>query len=125
VQIAVANEELIVAAGELFMAVAARAGAEIIPVDSEHSAIFQWSYTCSIYIVASAKLRKILACRQSCLKKSLASPAYEKSISIATMARERPHRSLHDQPRIIASAADDLRGIVFFLRALRDGPYRR
>jgi len=76
VQIAVANEELIVAAGELFMAVAARAGAEIIPVDSEHSAIFQWSYKCSIFIVASAKLRKILACRQSCLKKSLASAAY-------------------------------------------------
>jgi len=41
VRIAVANKELIVAAGELFVAAAARTGAEIIPVDSEHSAIFQ------------------------------------------------------------------------------------
>jgi 1-deoxy-D-xylulose-5-phosphate reductoisomerase len=41
IRIAVANKELIVAAGELFMAAAARSGAEIVPVDSEHSAIFQ------------------------------------------------------------------------------------
>jgi 1-deoxy-D-xylulose-5-phosphate reductoisomerase len=40
-RIAVANKELIVAAGELLVAAAARSGAEIIPVDSEHSAIFQ------------------------------------------------------------------------------------
>ena len=40
-RIAVANKELIVAAGELLMAAAAGSGAEIIPVDSEHSAIFQ------------------------------------------------------------------------------------
>ena len=41
VRIAVANKELIVAAGELFMAAARRSGAQIVPVDSEHSAIFQ------------------------------------------------------------------------------------
>jgi 1-deoxy-D-xylulose-5-phosphate reductoisomerase len=41
IRIAVANKELIVAAGELFIAAAERSGAEIIPVDSEHSAIFQ------------------------------------------------------------------------------------
>jgi 1-deoxy-D-xylulose-5-phosphate reductoisomerase len=41
IRIAVANKELIVAAGELFVAAAARTGAEIVPVDSEHSAIFQ------------------------------------------------------------------------------------
>jgi len=40
-RIAVANKELIVAAGELFVAAARRSGAEIIPVDSEHSALFQ------------------------------------------------------------------------------------
>lgn len=39
--IAVANKELIVAAGELLMAAAKRSGAQIMPVDSEHSAIFQ------------------------------------------------------------------------------------
>jgi 1-deoxy-D-xylulose-5-phosphate reductoisomerase len=39
--IAVANKELIVAAGELFVAEARRHGAQLLPVDSEHSAIFQ------------------------------------------------------------------------------------
>jgi 1-deoxy-D-xylulose-5-phosphate reductoisomerase len=41
IRIAVANKELIVAAGELLVAAARRSGAEIIPVDSEHSALFQ------------------------------------------------------------------------------------
>jgi 1-deoxy-D-xylulose-5-phosphate reductoisomerase len=41
IRIAVANKELIVAAGELFIAAAKRSGAEIVPVDSEHSALFQ------------------------------------------------------------------------------------
>jgi 1-deoxy-D-xylulose-5-phosphate reductoisomerase len=40
-RIAVANKELIVAAGELFVEAAKRSGAEILPVDSEHSALFQ------------------------------------------------------------------------------------
>lgn len=39
--VALANKECLVLAGRLFMAEAARAGADIIPVDSEHSAIFQ------------------------------------------------------------------------------------
>ena len=41
VRIAVANKELIVAAGELLVVAAERSGAEILPVDSEHSALFQ------------------------------------------------------------------------------------
>jgi len=41
IDVAVANKELIVAAGELFVAAAVRSGARILPVDSEHSAIFQ------------------------------------------------------------------------------------
>ncbi|GAC1299876.1 MAG: 1-deoxy-D-xylulose-5-phosphate reductoisomerase [Vulcanimicrobiaceae bacterium] len=41
IRIAVANKELIVAAGELLVAAAKRSGAEIVPIDSEHSAIFQ------------------------------------------------------------------------------------
>lgn len=40
-RIALANKETLVCAGELVMAEARRCGAEIIPVDSEHSAIFQ------------------------------------------------------------------------------------
>ena len=40
-RIGLANKETLVCAGELVMAEARRCGAEIIPVDSEHSAIFQ------------------------------------------------------------------------------------
>ena len=40
-RIALANKETLVCAGELVMETARKYGAEIIPVDSEHSAIFQ------------------------------------------------------------------------------------
>ena len=39
--IALASKEVLVVAGELVMAAAARCGARILPVDSEHNAIFQ------------------------------------------------------------------------------------
>ena len=39
--IALANQETLVAAGKIVMDLAARTGARILPVDSEHSAIFQ------------------------------------------------------------------------------------
>ncbi|HEY9085572.1 MAG TPA: 1-deoxy-D-xylulose-5-phosphate reductoisomerase [Candidatus Tyrphobacter sp.] len=41
IDVAVANKELIVAAGDLLTASAKRSGAQVLPVDSEHSAIFQ------------------------------------------------------------------------------------
>jgi 1-deoxy-D-xylulose-5-phosphate reductoisomerase len=41
IDIAVANKELIVAAGDLLVDAARRGGARLLPVDSEHSAIFQ------------------------------------------------------------------------------------
>ena len=41
IDVALANKELIVAAGELLVADAARSGSTLLPVDSEHSAIFQ------------------------------------------------------------------------------------
>jgi 1-deoxy-D-xylulose-5-phosphate reductoisomerase len=40
-QVALSNKEVLVAAGELVMAAAARAGVELLPVDSEHNAIHQ------------------------------------------------------------------------------------
>ncbi len=40
-RIALANKETLVCAGEIVMPRAAQTGAEIVPVDSEHSAIFQ------------------------------------------------------------------------------------
>lgn len=45
-RIALANKETLVCAGELVMAAAKRCGAEIVPVDSEHSAIFQSMQGC-------------------------------------------------------------------------------
>ncbi len=45
-RIALANKETLVCAGELVMAEAERWGAEIVPVDSEHSAIFQCLQGC-------------------------------------------------------------------------------
>ena len=45
-RIALANKETLVCAGELVMARAKQTGAEIIPVDSEHSAIFQCLMGC-------------------------------------------------------------------------------
>ena len=45
-RIGLANKETLVCAGELVMAAAKRCGAEIIPVDSEHSAIFQCLMGC-------------------------------------------------------------------------------
>jgi 1-deoxy-D-xylulose-5-phosphate reductoisomerase len=45
-RIALANKETLVCAGELVMAAAQEYGAEIVPVDSEHSAIFQCLQGC-------------------------------------------------------------------------------
>lgn len=45
-RIALANKETLVCAGEIVMAASRRCGAEIIPVDSEHSAIFQCLQGC-------------------------------------------------------------------------------
>ena len=45
-RIALANKETLVCAGELVMSAACETGAEIVPVDSEHSAIFQCLQGC-------------------------------------------------------------------------------
>jgi 1-deoxy-D-xylulose-5-phosphate reductoisomerase len=41
VRVALANKECLVSAGQVFMNTVARCGAELLPVDSEHSAVFQ------------------------------------------------------------------------------------
>lgn len=45
-KIALANKETLVCGGELVMAAAVQKGVEIVPVDSEHSAIFQCLQSC-------------------------------------------------------------------------------
>lgn len=57
-RIALANKESLVSAGSRIMKLAARSGAEIIPIDSEHSAIFQClegkrSWLSKIYLTSS------------------------------------------------------------------------
>ena len=57
--VALANKEALVCAGQLVMATAAKSGARILPVDSEHNAIFQcWegaqrAQICSVQLTAS------------------------------------------------------------------------
>ena len=58
-RIALANKETLVCAGELVMAEADKYGAEIVPVDSEHSAIFQSLQGCRD---ATEVQRVILTC---------------------------------------------------------------
>ena len=58
-RIALANKETLVCAGELVMAEAEKYGAEIVPVDSEHSAIFQSLQGCRD---AAEVKRVILTC---------------------------------------------------------------
>ena len=55
-RIALANKETLVCAGELVMDAAAQYGAEIVPVDSEHSAVFQCLQGCR----DRGELRRIL-----------------------------------------------------------------
>ncbi len=55
-RIALANKETLVCAGELVMAQAREYGAEIIPVDSEHSAIFQCLMGCQ----SPAEIRRLI-----------------------------------------------------------------
>ncbi len=55
-RIGLANKETLVCAGELVMVEAKRCGAEIIPVDSEHSAIFQ----CLMGSHSKAEVKRII-----------------------------------------------------------------
>ncbi len=55
-RIGLANKETLVCAGELVMAEAKKYGAEIIPVDSEHSAIFQ----CLMGVHNKSEVKRIL-----------------------------------------------------------------
>lgn len=55
-RLALANKETLVCAGELVMAEAARCGVELLPVDSEHSAIFQ----CLAGLSDRAQIRRLI-----------------------------------------------------------------
>ncbi|WP_312709469.1 1-deoxy-D-xylulose-5-phosphate reductoisomerase, partial [Stenotrophomonas sp.] len=59
-RILLANKESLVLAGELLMRQASAAGAEIIPIDSEHSAIFQCLRSCDASLDGAGVRRIIL-----------------------------------------------------------------
>ncbi len=59
-RILLANKEALVMSGQLFMDVVAKNGAELLPVDSEHNAIFQCLPTNGAGLVSKAGISKIL-----------------------------------------------------------------
>lgn len=59
-RIGLANKESLVVAGSLVTAAVARGGAELLPVDSEHSAIFQALHTAPGNAPAGAELRRVI-----------------------------------------------------------------
>ena len=59
-RILLANKESLVIAGELFMQEVARCGAELLPVDSEHNAIFQCLPPGSVGDASESGLHKII-----------------------------------------------------------------
>jgi 1-deoxy-D-xylulose-5-phosphate reductoisomerase len=87
--IAVANKELIVAAGEVMLAAAARSGSRLLPVDSEHSAIFQClvgedpAGVAAIVVTASGgpfRLASAAEMAEATLERALAHPTWRMGI---------------------------------------------
>ena len=69
-RLALANKESLVVAGELLLDLAKKSGAEIIPVDSEHSAIFQ-ALQCDVAsnVPGNANTQRHIAEKQSQIEK--------------------------------------------------------
>ena len=59
-RVLLANKEAIVVAGALFMEAIARHGAELVPIDSEHNAIFQCLPAPALGAVARSGVRRVL-----------------------------------------------------------------
>lgn len=59
-KVLLANKEALVMAGELFMAEVARCGATLLPIDSEHNAVFQSLPADFVGDLAGTGVRKIL-----------------------------------------------------------------
>jgi 1-deoxy-D-xylulose-5-phosphate reductoisomerase len=96
--IAVANKELIVAAGEVMLGAAARSGSRVLPVDSEHSALFQClvgedpARVAALILTASGgpfRMASADEMREATLERALAHPTWrmgtKNTIDSATM----------------------------------------
>jgi 1-deoxy-D-xylulose-5-phosphate reductoisomerase len=123
IDVAVANKELIVAAGALLVEAAQRSGARLLPVDSEHSAIFQClvgeepSSVAAILLTASGgpfwrKSRE--AMEHADLKAALAHPTWhmgtKNTIDSATMMNK--GLEVIEASRLFGIAGDRVRIVV-------------
>ena len=70
-RVALANKECLVMAGEIFMEAVRQAGTELVPVDSEHSAVFQ--------AIAGADPRRHRAHRADGLRRARSAPGASSS----------------------------------------------
>lgn len=85
--IAVASKEILVMAGEIVMAAAARKGSKVLPVDSEHNAIFQ----CLDGKGTAGLSRLILTCSGGPFRKT---PSHEIATATPEMALKHPTWSM-------------------------------
>ncbi len=110
-RIGLANKETLVCAGELVMAEAEKYGAEIIPVDSEHSAIFQCLMGCH----SPNEVKKIiLTCSGG--------PFYGKSreqLQVATKADALRHPNWKMGPKITIDCATLMNKGLEVIEAMR------
>lgn len=110
-RIGLANKETLVCAGELVMAEAEKYGAEIIPVDSEHSAIFQ----CLMGVRSAKEVKKIiLTCSGG--------PFYGKTreqLQVATKADALRHPNWKMGPKITIDCATLMNKGLEVIEAMR------
>ena len=110
-RIALANKETLVCAGELVMEAAAKSGAEIVPVDSEHSAIFQCLQGCR----DRGEVRRLIITASG-------GPFYGKSceeLSIATKDQALKHPNWAMGAKITIDSATLMNKGLEFIEAMR------
>ncbi|MBD5132981.1 MAG: 1-deoxy-D-xylulose-5-phosphate reductoisomerase [Clostridiales bacterium] len=110
-RIALANKETLVCAGELVMARAKEKGAEIVPVDSEHSAIFQCLQGCK----NRGEVRRLIITASG-------GPFYGKSrkeLSLVTKAQALKHPNWAMGAKITIDSATLMNKGLEFIEAMR------
>ena len=110
-RIGLANKETMVCAGSLVMAEAARYGAEIIPVDSEHSAIFQ----CLLGCRDRSQVKKLILTCSGGPFYGMDRAALEK-VTVADALR---HPNWHMGPKITVDSATLMNKGLEFIEAMR------
>ena len=110
-RIALANKETLVCAGELVMDAAAQYGAEIVPVDSEHSAVFQCLQGCR----DRGEVKRILL---TCSGGSFYGRTFEE-LERVTAADALRHPNWHMGPKITVDSATLMNKGLEIIEAMR------